>query len=662
MQDASLLIRAPRQVLREMGYTVDEQPGDVRDSLTGAFEIEPSTGFACAPVTYDLTTPFDWYYDDSTAYVPGRTPEGWLAQVHKATDSFLAWTQDTLAAGDGFVLAFLPYASTGPVTVQFGDAAHHWKFQMELGGVSLYWQAGTADDWHQVAWGQLWEAERWVGQWHVLYVYCIGRRLVLRTLGVSESKYLDADPPLDGFSPALQPNSVYIKGSGALAWQAGPELHEAQLLLDSDLITMPQESTQAWTVTVDQVAPTGSSLVVQLRDDAGDIVDTPPLTSFAYHVALTVPREGANGYVKRVNVTFPPLWSSDGSTPTDLDNTAGISVPRVELRRPMNGSGSLTATVNDLTLDAADLLGMNVPISWTEGGAVRFTGYTVRAPRRALYPQDRLTITADDCWKLLRSRRVGGGAVYDGMLLSEAYTDILARAGFSGAQAQVTTGQYLLPDTPEEGEPAVQFKPELTCEQALVYLRDHFGADDMTRCSPTGVAEVKPRPTTPSGVTFLWETPRAEASAIAAGAGSLPIIQDGTWEDDIIEEGFANRVNVIGQAPDGTLLHAEMIDWDSVNDSSADNYWGDLVQLVVTDPALTDQATVNWVCNNIFDRVRQLQVLASCAARWQPNLQPGDLIEVEGRGTWRIRQMPGTEWSVGWPDGLGRYELERVST
>lgn len=732
-----LWLRMDRDRVTERGFGITHTPGDVVEILHGDFEIEPVSGFACAKPDYSLEAPLDWTYQYG-AFVevapfagdPGDEsdlpwPTVWS---HRETGNFEFETVE-LPAGAGFVFRFITYDGGQPCELTRGPI----RVGIAEGRLTLHLNGERAADL------QMWEAEEWHSQPHYLAVYAVGRRIVARRLGPTDRHIAGWLPIPEDETPPLPAGPVTLTGSDYLTFGIWPERHRTTLDIESDPIALPEPSSTGTFALLSQLSPLmeeGPAIdVTRLDADGaevtGDAVASEPheqvrAQAVRYKVSATLASaEGANLYITRVRVKLPRKVENDGQVAvdllaaTDLPPTPGwLRAPKVEEQRSLDPESCTIAF--DLVADR-DMLGpwvqpnmkgsfrLAVPAHepHQQVGATpeeepaepeeppaepqepaptaeqRAEFYTSRPSRVPQTSHETLRIEAELGWKRFREAKWPGEFTVAGMRLSEAYRRVAEVAGLADEQMVIAAGtDYELPRERADGQPLFDFQPGQPIAEILAYLRDHFSMRDLLRYAPDGLFHADPRPQAAGGTVFELSAydPADPASrqAFLQAAGQptdRPFIFRGTWQERFDETGFANEVEVVGMADDGSPLAAIATDWPSVRDPqtqvgedesgdpiyvSTFNYIGEFRRMVIIDAGLTTQALVNWVCRTTLARVRLLPVVAECEGSFVPDLLEGDIVEIAGRGLWRVRDMK-TSWTRDWPAGRTQYGLEHWS-
>lgn len=665
-----LWLKAARNVCGERGYTFTGLPRDLALSLTGTFELDPITGLACPPVRLSLAEYFDFTPDpDDGAFVEGMTSYGTAANVHSGTGEWSAITaDDALVPNGGFFLWFVPYSGTGPIVVEFGTPTNPWRLVLTRGVGELQWRDDGAT-FRTVAVEQLWAADTWSTQPHVLYVYAVGSRLCARTIGPDEARGLQATPSWDNWGAGLAGSGVRVSATGYLAWAVAPERHETTLHLQAETTDLPYTATQTPTAEAQTLLPTGVDIDLAVYDQDSNPIDltasSVEVTGFSWSVDLACDETGPNAYVGQVTIAFPALYASDGVTGVDL--AAVAQVAEVTLDEPLSGPARLTAKVRHAGTALSDYAQMNMPLVWQPGGSTRFVGFTLKAPVRAIpVAVEELVLEAHDLFKALETARWGGGAGYAGQPLEDAYADVLARAGFVGSQVHIYAGGYLLPaaDPSDQAPPPCQYRGDQSCADVLLDLSRNFGEGDWLRWRGFDFYAEQPVPSPAaggawSGITFRRDTDDNFDPRTRERADGMPWVLGDSLNIDSEEEAFANDIWVIGLDSQGNPLVAQATDWTSVNDPSADNYWGGFKSLYVLNADLATQEAVDRLCDDLYDRCTQRVRTLPVSGPWRAALVPGDTVAVDGyEGVWwRVRSMR-TTWNGQWPAGRTDYELE----
>lgn len=667
-----LWLKVPRNVVYERGFGVTHKPGDVTDRLTGtAYWIDPLTGFACPKVTWSADDAYTFDLSGAAAdWVQGTVPNTTARwDIHTASGDFTATVNEDLPAGHGFFLTWLIYDGAGPtVTVTFGGA---FKLVIEEGTVELLRAAATAaDEDETLAFDTFWPVDEWYGKVHTLYVYQVGTYVAVRRIGpnAGDAGLLAHDQLADSRDPqyALQPAPVAITSTGHVAVFVSPERHAQTLSYAHVPIHMPEKSTQTPAASFRWIAPhlpaeeaDPTEPTIEVLDKNGNALGEDPVQDFTYAVTATLASAtGPNLYVTSQRVWFPALSGTDGQTAVDLNAISGVSLQNVseELSLlPQDAKLSFTIKANAGTF--GDWVQENMLGAWKPSGTQRCAFLTDDPQLETAHGIETLTIPSRSRWKSFETQQWSGQESYAGKLLAVAYQDVAKRAGLDVSEITIYTGGYTLP-TPSDDDPdQLEFRNSQSLADIMLYLKEQFGQADVLRFGSDGNFYVEALPTASSGVTWYWTTPDAEIPAILAGTSTRPRLYK--WQEWKDSTGFANEVWILGADKQGRPLVSFATDWSSINDKTAANYVGEWRRMVVIDGGLTTQAIVNWVCRQVFERVRWHRLMATFTGMYVATLRPGSLIAVDGRGTWRVRTMR-SDWNRQYRDGISQYEVEAV--
>ncbi|MBI2302287.1 MAG: hypothetical protein HYU66_25570 [Armatimonadetes bacterium] len=699
MSANELWLRLPRDRMTERGYGVTHKPGDVARKLSGTFEIDPVTGFACCPVDFSMTDPSGWdgLGEDFLESEPflGEGDVYTTAWSHRDPMATFALTATTLLPdGAGLFFGFVAYDGGNGFELRRGP----YRLTFTPGGkLDLYGPGSSAVAGAEpvpLASVQMWDEEEWANQDHFLYVYAAGRWVIARRLGPSP-RYLSylAPAPDDG-GAVLPADFARLYGLGYLTFALCPERHGQVLDFTFERTKLPEPSTTGAIGLCHSIPASGGMLggpsieVTTFSDDGTEIAgdEDPPLaaSAFSYNVtALLAEETGGNLYVTRCRVKFPKKVDNDELVGVDLLGDGhpalpaiGIRAPWVEERRGLDPAscGLTFATVSDRGA-LAPYVQPNMMGQWKPGGVQRAEFFTSRPQLTPHVGREELPIECELGWKRFKEAKWPGEFTVAGMLLSDAYRAVAKVAGLSDAQMVIAAGtDYQLPRERADGEPLFDFRPGQTIAEILCYLRDHFSLRDILRFTPDGLFHADPRPQAASGTVFYLTAadpadPLGLRNALL-GLTDRPYIRRDSWHERYDEVGFANEVEVVGMADDGRPLVAVATDWPSIRDPYTNvgteeepvlvptfNYVAEFRRMVILDAGLTTQGLVDWVCEKTLARVRLLKLVAECRGSYVQELLEGDIVEVDTRGLWRVTGMK-TRWDREFPGGLSSYELE----
>lgn len=666
-----LWLQVARWHRSERGFGLTHKPGDVVDDLLGQFAIDPLTGFACCRLDVTLEGALQWVHDDDAYWGQGYARgEAWPLHVDP-TREFESSTAEPLADGHGFFFPLIVYEppegeTAEPLRVLFGT---HFELVL-LKGVAELKKGETT-----LGYASLFDEDEWYGEVHWLYCYCVGTRVIVRRIGkeVEQFGVVGDDPTAAQHTPpdALREGKVTVRGRGQAGFAVAPERHETTFLLEHTVIELPEplstEPQSRWRGLVpDDQTPdeegNDNEPALTLLDDEGVELSGGVVERWTYRVETTLDSvTGPNFYLASVQVAFPPMSVSDGLAGVNLTTLPGAAVKEVEERRSLDCLGTrLRMKVWAEAGELSPYVQPNMTVLWRPEGFDRFWGFTTRPHLRQHNVYEELEFECEDQWKGLYHEGWPGDVSYAGKLLGAAYQDVLVRSGFPAAAVNVSAGGYLLPEEEQDGEPLFDFEPGTPMSDIIEYLRDQFGAEDQLFFGPDGEFYAVEPPTAHSGVTFYLTTSDAEVWQLGLRNPTVPRILRSSWYEEMSEEGFANDVWVAGWDKQQRPLLAIATDWSSINNPTSGNYWGGFKRMLIVDAGLTTQEAVDWVCAQVFRRVRYPTVFGRGRAMYVPSLLEGMLVDVDTRGTWRILSMT-TQWHQRGFYGLADYEMVRVA-
>ena len=657
----SLLWQIPRIVPVEKGFGLTHVPGDVAGQLAGTYAIEPVTGAACAVPDFGtaIAFPVTTGYATTAWHITGAG-----AQTTYQRTTTGAWTRVSTTAlvnGCGFLLGLIQYPGSGPTVLSFGRA---WTLTLTEGFAQLAWDGTLAAEP-----AELWTPDEWYDGPLWLHVYCLGTRLVVRRWKSADSQltaFLDADPYGTGY--ALPADNLTLAHTGYLAWVAYLEGHATSFWLEHSVIRMARPSSQIPEIDTLAVSNAGDVITAQIRDAGGfQIVGGTDETEFTYYVSASLASaSGPNLYLHAVRARFPAEYASDGATPTNLAgsirNEVGVALK--ETLDPRQNAIDFTLQGASAALDAYRQV--NVAGRWSPDGAARVEFLTGDSRlRRGRGSKDYLQVTGAGPWKRLENALWSGGRTYAGWNLATALADVLDQAGVGALAYSITAAlDYDLPDDTGSEESLFDFRTDQTVADGLLYLLENFAAQVQVRFGTDGVLYLEDPPTAATGTVFTFTMDQTEAETGWDGVARTVLANTArgvsahtgitAWEDRYRDDWLRNEVVVVGYDRGRPLL-AAAVDWRSQTDVTAANYVGEQRLMVIVDAGLTTQAAVNWVCRQVYERVRVLHRFAEFTAFYQPGLVVGELVEVTDEGLWRIESI-GHKWMRRAPHGEADYE------
>ena len=260
----------------------------------------------------------------------------------------------------------------------------------------------------------------------------------------------------------------------------------------------------------------------------------------------------------------------------------------------------------------------------TGGSAIRhFTGYVPPAERRKADPHvTRSTVSAADMIEArLRRKCMHYHCSYGGWPVDDAFEAMLNRGGVASANisvaadvsAAVMGSLYYLPMGSMQGQRNLQFSPDGDLVQALDQLTAVRGLD-------WGVNQ--------NGVCFI-----RHPVSHTAGSYDYTLADDSANVEDIIRTfratwtvtDFANLLIVmVGQGADAAAK--VLIDEDSMSDSSASNFVGDVWSRFV---ALPDGDHVAEIANRLWEEIAYWHHLVQWTMEDRPEWMPDHEIRLQ---------------------------------
>lgn len=655
MADRALLLGLPHWTTFERGFVLLDDFGLAGNGagvdpaqISGEFELDPATGYACCETLLSLADALAWEeldtdWSDCAPFADDAgEPVG--AALHTGSDPFSLTSTTTPDAG--VFVGFLPYAGGSPFTLGVGS---NFLVRVDGGLVTLSELDDAGET--ELASGRLWDVEQWTDQVHYLFVYQVGRRLIARQLGAAGNERVRsvvAWPTLD-WTPA----PVTVEGEGFLALAVAPERHATGLRVERAGVDLPEECTTEPAGSVESLTPEGvDAPELELQDANGVPLEDPPYTSLGYKVTATRPAiAGPNVYLTRVRAGWPALAGNDAQVGVDLLSLPGLAVTQVTEHRDL----SVEAARVGFHLVAprgtfSPYLLPNMRGSWQADGVARAEFWTSRPSLSRGTVLEEVSVEAELGWKRFVNTLWPGDQTFAGLTLADCYAQVALAAGMNEAMIDIAGGEFELPAQRADGQPLLDFKPGQRLSEMLTYLRDNFDAQALIRFAGDGSLVIEPRPTGASGVVF------------GAGDDGGPYLLRDTWRERFDETGFANEVIVIGKADDGAPLAAVATDWPSIrgheDGSLPFNYVGEFRRLTIVDAGLTTQELVDLVCREAYTLSRLLRLQATARGPLVVNLLPGDIVTVTGLGDWRVTSINAT-WDRDWRAGLAEYGLEK---
>lgn len=690
-------LKLGREKILRRGFGVTQLPADVAGSLSGRFEIDPLTGYATPRLVLSMgeavvLTPAvgaagDWL--ESAAFMD---PDGQYRWAWSYREPASEWALEGMGrAGCGMYLAFLLYAAgtaagRGPLVLEITGSV-----RVEIDGGMVTVIRNTALDSRSVLGrAQLWEAEEWTPAAgspgvHYLYIYAVGERLCLRRVGgAGRAAGVGLAPGLsiwlgEGAEP-LPAARLWLRGRGYVTVGLAREQHEEELVVEHRPLWLPEPTDGERGLAVSCVGPAEAVGLVSsdYLDEWGARYDgaepAGEIAALGWRVAADgLPAVGPTAALARVRLTVAELRAPDGLVGTDLMtlppagiNGAGGVVARVELRRGSDpDSVGLTAELLTPPGTVAPYVQPRMLGEYRPGGVDGLRFLTTKPTLGGPASMDRLTIEAGSGHQVLKSVYWTDAASYGGQTLGACYRAVLERLGLAeGVDFESYADGFELPAERADGEPALDFRAGQTGAEILGYLRETFAQDDYHRWEADGVLRIVPAPAEPSGVRFVWATPAAEIGIIAGGAALSLTIRD-DWAETWDEEGLVNDVWVIGADVSGAPICAVATDWAAIRQTDHPAYaGGQFLRMTIIDGELQDQATCNYVARAVLNRLCRPRLTAGFTSWWVPALYEGDIVEIEGRGYWRVvgwtmtdegPTRPTCRYEVEylWPDGTG---------
>lgn len=271
---------------------------------------------------------------------------------------------------------------------------------------------------------------------------------------------------------------------------------------------------------------------------------------------------------------------------------------------------------------------------------------------------DVLAFTVNDRWHFLRTQTFKEPVPLDGTNLEACLKFLARRGGFESAHTSVSTTSFSLPFTPSrDGEFSIMIEPGDNPADWVARLIDDYASDWVYGIRPnpaTGAAQffaLSPADLGTSEERTIYPT-KAQAEDVGIGEADAPYFLYWDFSKTLLQP-LANDVRVTGVNPrTGRAISAQKVDASSKNPATApssrgDNWLGHSLAYGLVDPALTDQATVNWATERIFDKFSQVQEVV----QWRSDflaydsgvpLWRGANVRLYGKGTYRILSFDGS--------------------
>ncbi|MBI2297653.1 MAG: hypothetical protein HYU66_01655 [Armatimonadetes bacterium] len=632
------------------------------DEIGGHFMGRPESVPDLTLADCDLDEPDEWqpvkpFYDGQS-----RRP----ALTHTHESPFTIQGSEDLRWGQGVALRFLTYQGTGAsVAFWFGGV---WSLRLGGDGRAALSRRTVDEDgaevWDAVAEFDWMTADRWEGAEHVVFVYEVRGKLVVRSgsLGAAgralgtvyddpgslarpdDSYTADEPQELDERSEpirhALQAGRWKVSGAGRLALACGPVKWRPGIgyLWREPALVCPGGSTRPVTVDIAGVGSDPSvTPFVSVTDESG--AEWPQSggsgsdarAALGWSVSFTSTAE-QTWFLSHLAFTVPTTWRSDGAVGTDVLALTAVAAKRLELSR----EGDLTrerfsAAVLCDHADLAAYVQPNLSVRYAVDGVTLFRGLTDGGSwdvvADTVPPIGLLTLRAEGLWKRFRKATWPGGAAFDGRLLTDCLADVARAAGLTDDEVDIEPWDYTFPTPPSGEPPALVYRPGTSLDRILEDLHDKFYGPchlHYFRLSDGAFVFRAYDPAAAVAATF-YET----VSAAAAAGVPQQVILAGSYQEVLDESEMANVVVVLGQRPDGRPLLARAVDWGSLRDPTARNYVAEAWPLIVADPGLQTQEAVNYVCRRLFDRHRRPRI----QAQWRSvrvDAFPGERVQLAG--------------------------------
>jgi hypothetical protein len=358
-----------------------------------------------------------------------------------------------------------------------------------------------------------------------------------------------------------------------------------------------------------------------------------------------------------IDINLPGVIGSDGRIGTDLYQLDGCKVKRFGFSRdPDLSRESAELEVQSIpysvdtssdeddqsdstkTLDIPDLSFLsvaNTPIRYVDDESnTLFRGVTIGAEWSTkvdftnLLSIGSMRVQCAGLWQRFKDAKNPGINPGDGRKLTDVLKDIMAAAGLTESDYSIPDSTITLPLQPEGSPPAIVWKPGCSLDSILDDLRKKWFGTQFTMFfdARDGKFVVNAVSLTQEAAAAFYST---SADAMAAGDEGRNIL---SYEMKVDMSQFANDVTVIGEDVNHQLLVARSTDVPSIKGAIPMpwNYYGAPKSMVVCDPGLTTQASVNWVCTQLYLRARwpiRNVVFKSCRVS---SLVPGNIVTISG--------------------------------
>ncbi|MBC7328062.1 hypothetical protein H5T87_08105, partial [bacterium] len=362
--------------------------------------------------------------------------------------------------------------------------------------------------------------------------------------------------------------------------------------------------------------PSNNPPAIYLMDETG-LTDWKPSAGQNMRVKIYLT---SGGWARKFKISFPSSTGQTSPTTQDISD----KVLYLSFTRSLNiQDEEARIRVKDPNLSLSPTRHLRFGIK--KDTTAIFSGYLLEPEAREVVWGREWELQADGVAFKLRNTYLPAGTAYDGVLHTQAVIDICGYAGVDVEAFSDPDNLKLPAGTPEQGF-LWQTEQGTSCMELLERIVEFTGWQLISSFSldesgyPTHKLIYRPVPdpnTTPTVAKFWKTTEEAEENN---GIAMLEF-------REITEPPEANEIWVCGQDYYGYPICQFLINTDSINNPSSDDYIGFRKRMIEVNASLNTISAVQKRLNNLVDKIRSKKRY-EWISKGVLDVGPGDFVEI----------------------------------